>query len=301
MSVRRQRNRAQNVVKWQSVGRQTAVNRRLRGCKCQSDDSEIALKTPSNGSQSAVKWQSIGAYGAANVSQTTAKSRSKSNGSQSDAVNRRLRGCKCHQMTALKTSSNGSQSAVKRQSIGAYGAANVSQTDSEIALKTSSNGSQSAVKRQSIGAYGAANVSQMTAKSRSKRRHMAVSRQSNGSQSALTGLQMSVRRQRNRAQNAVKRQSVGSQSAGAYGAANQTAAKSCSKVRCQSAAAVNQALKTPSNGSQSAVKWQSIGAYGAANVSQMTAKSRSKRRHMAVSRQSNGSQSALTGVQMSVR
>ena len=136
MSGRRQRNRAQNAVKRQSVGRQmavnrqsigaygganvsqttakshskrrqtavsrirqTAVNRRLRGCKCQSDDSEIALKTPPNGSQSAVKRQSIGAYGAANVSQMTAKSRSK----------RR-------------------QMAVSRQSIGAYGAANVSHT-----------------------------------------------------------------------------------------------------------------------------------------------------------------------------
>ena len=50
-----------------------------------------------------------------------------------------------------------------------------------------------------------------------------------------------------------------------------------------------------------AVKRQSIGAYGGANVSQMTAKSRSKRRQTAVSRLANGSQSALTGVQMSVR
>ena len=112
-----------------------AVNRRFRGCKCQSDDSEIALKTSSNGSQS--------------------------------PVNRRLRGCKCQSddsEIALKTPSNGSQSAVNRR----LGAGNCQSDDSEIALKTSSNGRQSAVKWQS-----------------------------NVSQSALTGLQMSVRRQRN--------------------------------------------------------------------------------------------------------
>ena len=200
----------QNAVKRQSVGRQTAVNRRLRGCKCQSDPT---AKSHSKRRQTAVS----------RIRQT--------------AVNRRLRGCKCQSddsEIALKTPSNGSQSAVKRQSIGAYGAANAvsvtagnlqliphlgdaqrksacSVLQSTTAVISSLTGlencradltaksrifwkrRQTAVSRQSIGAYGAANVSQMTAKSHSKRRQTAVSRQANGSQSALTGLQMSVR------------------------------------------------------------------------------------------------------------
>ena len=317
MSGRRQRNRTLNAVKWQSIGRQTAVNRRLRGCKCQSDDSEIALNTPSNSSRSAGK--SIGAYGGANVSQTTAKSR-------------------------LKTPSNGSQSALKavnRQSIGAYGGANVRQTaaksHSQTAGKCQSDGSEIAlVKRQSIGASAVSrqrNRTQNAVKRQAVGRQMAVNRRlrqckcqsddseialktpSNGSQSqayrtqtpsngqigqsALTGVQMSVRRQRNRTQNAVKWQSVGSQMAvnrqsiGAYGGAN--GSQNGSEI----------ALKTPSNGSQSGAG-SAIGAYGGANVSQTTAKSHSKRRQTAVSRQANGSQSAVNRrlrdrVQMSVR
>ena len=158
MSVRRQRNRAQNVVEWQSIGRQMAVKR-----------------------------QSIGAYAAANVRQTTAKSRSKR---RQTAVNRQANGSQSA-LTGVQMSvrrqRNRTQNAVKRQSVGRQTAVNrrlrgckCQSDDSEIALKTPPNGSQSAVKRQSIGAYGAANVSQMTAKSRSKRRQMAVSRQSIG-------------------------------------------------------------------------------------------------------------------------
>ena len=134
-----------------------------------------------------------------------------------------------------------------------------------------------AVKRQSIGAYGGANVSQTAAKSRSKRRQTL---------SANRRLRANV---------------------------SQTTAKSLLKT----------VVKAVSR--QISVKWQSISAYGRANVSQTTAKSRCQtpfgadcqtatyggecrvfaksrsRRHSAVSRQSNGTQSALTGVQMSVR
>ena len=115
-----------------------AVNRRLRGCKCQSDDSEIALKTPSVSRQALTGVQMSG---------------SEINRRSYKRGNRRIRGCKCQS------------------------------DDSEIALKTPPHGSQSAVKWQSIGAYGGANVSQMTAKSSSKRQ-TAVSRQANGIQSA---------------------------------------------------------------------------------------------------------------------
>ena len=184
-----------------------SVNRRLRGCKCQSDDSEIALKTSSNGSQSAVKWQLNGAYGAANVSQTTAKSHLKhrhmavsrqANSSQSALTGLQM-SVRRQRNHTQNSPSNGSQSAGKWQSIGAYGGANVSQMtakshskrrqtavsravkrrlrgckcqsdDSEITLKTPSNGSQSAGKWQSNGAYGGANVSQTAAKSHSSRR-----------------------------------------------------------------------------------------------------------------------------------
>ena len=169
MAARRQPNRAQNAVKRQSNG----VNRRLRGCKCQSDDSEITLKTSSNGSQSAVKWQSIGAYAGKCQSDDSDIALKTPHGSQSSQW-----------LTGLQ------RSVVKRQrqSIGAYRAANVSQ----MTAKSRSKRRQTAVSRQSNGSQsaltGQANVSQMTATSRSKRRQMAVSRQSNGSQSALTGL-----------------------------------------------------------------------------------------------------------------
>ena len=227
---------------------QMAVNRRLRGCKCQSDDSEIALKTPPHGSQSAVKRQSIGAYGGANVSQMTAKSRSK---------------------RQWQRQSIGSQTALT-------GIANVSQMTAIALTLTSPHGSHS----QSTGSSKSLRIIPQHGQcSESKSAYMgsqkyaqnlpcitAVSRQANGSQSALTGVQMSVRRQRNRAQNVVNgsQSAVNRQSIGAYGGANvsQMTAKSRSKRRHMAVSRQQMAVNRRLRG---------------ANVSQTTAKSHSSR------------------------
>ena len=155
------------------VRRPVAARISLSFSSVNSENSKYSLKSEvdQNRNHGILRDQNRPNHGAANGSQTAA--------------------------IALKTPPHGSQSAVNRQSIGAYGAG---KWQSDGKRNRTQNAVKRAVKRQSIGAYSqGCKTPPMAGQSAVKRRLGAGKWQSD--------------RRAYRAQNVVKRQSVGSQSA----------------------------------------------------------------------------------------